>query len=66
MNEKGVKLYTNLSSQGYKLGTQEEFAAKLADPTTAEKFYNNMKQDGYNLGASFSDFSNTVGLKKKN
>ena len=65
MNEKGTQLYTNLSSQGYKRGTQEEFASKLADPAMAETFYNNMKKDGYNLGASFDDFSNTVGLKKK-
>jgi hypothetical protein len=65
MNEKTQKLYTNLSSQGYKLGTPEEFSAKLSDPVTAEKFYNNITKDGYKLGKNFGEFSATIGLKKK-
>ena len=65
MNEKTQKLYTNLSSQGYKLGTPEEFSAKLSDPVTAEKFYNNITKDGYRLGKNFGEFSATIGLKKK-
>ena len=65
MNEKAQKLYENLSSQGYKLGTQADFEARLGDPKLAEKFYNNISGAGYNLGKSFDEFSATIGLKKK-
>jgi hypothetical protein len=65
MDDKVKKLYDNLSSDGYKLGTVDEFAQSLADPIKSQKFYANMSADGYKLGSTFDEFNNTLGLKKK-
>jgi hypothetical protein len=63
-DDKSQKLYQNLVSDGYKLGTYDEFIGKMNDPATAQRFHQNMISDGYALG-SFDEFQTNLGLKKK-
>jgi hypothetical protein len=66
MDDKVKKLYDNLTSDGYKLGTINDFTKGLSDPVKSQKFYQNMTADGYKLGNNFDEFSNNVGLKHPN
>ena len=45
------KLYQNLKSDGYQLGTLDEFAKNMSDSTKADKLYQNLTSDGYQLGS---------------
>ena len=53
------KLYQNLKSDGYQLGTIDEFTRNMSDSTKADKLYQNLSADGYQLG-SREDFFNKI------
>ena len=62
MNDNIQRLYTNLSADGYNLGTEEDFRNALSDPKKRSQFFNNLSADGYNLGKSEDEFTTTLGL----
>jgi uncharacterized protein with von Willebrand factor type A (vWA) domain len=58
-----LKILYDAVSKDYDLGTFNEFATKIQDPTKRKAFYDGVGKE-YDLG-SYSDFEQKVGGKKK-
>ena len=55
-----VKLYRNLTTDGYNLGSLNDFKEAMSDSTKAAKLYKNLSSDGYQLGSQ-EEFFEKVG-----
>ena len=51
-------LYNNLRNDGYRLGSYDEFEAKLKDSRKRRKLYNNLLSDGYKM----DDYDTFIGV----
>lgn len=62
MNEDNIKgLYHNLKDTG-NFGTEEDFIKSMMNSSNREDLFNHYKKEGYNLGNTFEDFENTLGM----
>lgn len=61
--QKRKLLYDALTSDGYQIGSFEEFSAKLENPEKVKALYDGITKDGYNVG-DYQTFYGKVGPSK--